>query len=62
MYSIWYQLSHVDGLNFIEGWSSVFDKLLRALASFDLSSDVAFDMEWLMLHRPLSEQISGGIA
>jgi len=40
----------------------VFDKLLRALLGFDLSSDVPFDMEWLMLHRPLFEQISGGIA
>ena len=60
MYSIWCQLPHVHCLNFIESWASVFDKLLRALTSFDLSSDVSFDMEWLMLHRPLFVQISRG--
>ena len=59
MHSIWYQLLHVHCLNFIKSWSSVFDKLLRTLTSFDLSSSVAFDMEWLMLHMPLFERISG---
>jgi len=40
----------------------MFDKLLCALTSFDLSSNVAFDMEWLMLHGPLFAQISGGFS
>ena len=60
MYCIWYQLLHVRCLNFIESLSSVFEKLLRALTSFDLSSNVAFDMEWLILHMPLFARISGG--
>ena len=60
MYSIWCQLFHVHYLNFIKSWSSIFDKLLCALTSFDLSSSGAFDMEWLMLHMPLFERISGG--
>jgi len=59
MYSIWYQLLHLRCLNFIESWSFVFDKLLRALTSFDFGRNVAFDMEWLMLHGPyLSEAIA----
>jgi len=62
MYFTWRQLSYFFCVDLIESWSSVFDKLLRTLTSFDLSSDVPFDMEWLMLHRPLFVQISGGIA
>jgi len=62
MYFTRHQLSYFFCVDLIESWSSVFDKLLRALLGFDLSSDVPFDMEWLMLHRPLFEQISGGIA
>jgi len=38
----------------------VFDKLLRALMGFELSSTFQLDMEWLMLHRPLSKHISRG--
>ena len=38
----------------------MFDKMLRALISFDLRSAVSFDMEWLMLHMPLFEHISEG--
>jgi len=38
----------------------VFDELLRALIGFDLHSTVSFDMEWLMLYRPLFERISEG--
>jgi len=44
MYAIWYQLSQVHCLNFIESWSFVFDKLLHALLGFDVSSNVAFDI------------------
>ena len=38
----------------------MFNKLLRALTSSDLSSVVSFDMEWLMLHGPLFARISRG--
>jgi len=38
IYSIWYQLSYVHCLNFIESWSSVLDKLLHALMGFELSA------------------------
>jgi len=62
MYFTWHQLFYFFCIDLIESWSSVFDKLLRTLTSFDLGSDVPFDMEWLMLHRPLFAQISGGIA
>jgi len=44
----------------IESWSCLFDKLLYALMGFDLSGNVKFDMEWLMLHEPMSKHISRG--
>jgi len=30
----------------------LFDKLLRALMSFDLSSTFQLNVEWLMLYKP----------
>ena len=60
MYSFWLQLFNLYCITFIESWASLFDKLLRALTSFDLSGNVAFDMEWLILHEPLSKYISKG--
>ena len=62
MYFTGRQVSYFFYIDFIESWSSVFDKLLHDLLGFDVSSDVPFAMEWLMLYRPLSAQISGGIA
>jgi len=54
MYFTWRQLSYFFCVDLSESWPFVFDMLFRTLTSFDLSSDVTFGMEWLMLHEPLS--------
>ena len=56
MCSFCLQLSNLYCVAFVESWASVFDKLLRALTSFDLSSNVSFDMEWLLLHKFLGHE------
>jgi len=35
----------------LESWSSLFDKPLHMLIGFDLSGNVHFDLQWLMLHK-----------
>ena len=49
------QLSNFYCIYFTESCSCLFDKLLCALIGFDLSSNFQLDMEWLMLHEPLSK-------
>ena len=49
MYSFWLQLTAFHCLYVIESLASLFDKLLRALMSFDLSSIFQLNVDWLML-------------
>ena len=56
MHSFWLQLYAFHCFYVIKSWSSVFDKLIRAPTSFDLSSTFQLNMEWLLLHKFLDCQ------
>jgi len=53
IYFFWYLLLYFYCCNLVGSCSCQFHKLLQALMGFDLSGNVSFNMEWLMLHRPL---------
>ena len=54
MYSFWVQLTAFYCFYFMESWLYVFDKLLRVLMGFELSSTFQLDMAWPMLHKFLN--------
>jgi len=45
IYSLWIQLYTFYCLHVLESWSSMFNKMLRALMNCDLRSNVLFDMD-----------------
>jgi len=62
MYSFWIELCTFHCFYIIESWASLFDKLLCASMSFDLSSTFQLNLEWMKLQRPLAMWISKGVA
>jgi len=57
MYYFSFQLSGFYCINFTKSYACLFDKPLRALLGFDLSSNFQLNMQWLMHHGPLPELI-----
>ena len=61
MHFIWVTPPVSNCFHLYEDYARMFDKLLRALVSFDTSISLRAEMEWLMLHGPPQYHLSDAL-